>query len=107
MTPVVAVAVQHGEPEKKIIGIGGKKLRMITKRLTESLGPAAANVGRSRLEMARARFRLIEAGKITGTAAAALERDYAREFARFRRGQRHGQSGEHQPTGPGTTGIKE
>ena len=77
-----AVDMQHGEPKRKVIGFGPRKMKKITQRLNAHDGPGGP--WRPRIQMARIRFTLVESGKVTGTAAAGLERDYAKEFARFR-----------------------
>ena len=79
-----AVDMQHGEPKRKVIGCGRRKLKEITKRLNARDGSEGRYAWRPRIQIARIRFTLVESGKVTGTAAAGLERDYAKEFARFR-----------------------
>jgi hypothetical protein len=82
--PLSAVDMQYGEPTMRYIGVGAKKLKALTKQLDAKLGPCGPVGGRSRLERARSRFALVESGQVEPSVAAALERDYQREFARFR-----------------------
>ena len=82
--PVAAAAVdmQHGEPKLKWIGMGAPKMKKLTKRQSAYAAPGYR--GGTRTQIARHRFRLVESGKLPKAAAAGLERDYAKEFARFR-----------------------
>ena len=77
-----AVDMQHGDPKLKWIGMGAPKMKKLTKRQSAYAAPGYR--GGTRTQIARKRFQLVESGKLPKEAAAGLERDYAKEFARFR-----------------------
>lgn len=81
---LAAVVMEYGEPKERYMGVGPRKLKKITKRQTRRGGPMGQFVGRTRKQTARERFGQIEAGRLTPALVAALERDYVKEFARFR-----------------------